>query len=62
MARPVVTEERRFAWHTGREPLPQIMDILKILTTLPPGARVREVVVVIDQPVPLSPGGTHGGP
>lgn len=57
-----VTEEVRIKWDVHRDATVQILEVVARVRQLPPGARVREIVVVVDLPVPsLHHGGSHGG-
>lgn len=57
-----ITEEIEFKWDPRRDTLAQILEVVARVSKLPPGARVRELVVVVEHPVPSQlPRGQHGG-
>lgn len=56
-----VTEEMRLTWDPHRDATVQVFELVARVRQLPPGARVREIVVIVDVPVPQLPRGQHGG-
>lgn len=47
-----VTVQQHFSWDPARAPLPQILEIVRKIQSLPPTARVREVIVLVEYPAP----------